>query len=111
MQLKKAEALDKEWMKKARDLGLLNEKHFKQALEAYNEQISIAEKLREDIKERGVTIIQPVGKDRERSEPNKSVSLLQTTEKLAQSLRKELDDKVEKAMIQLEKDKENDIKL
>ena len=111
MTVKKEVLIDQEWRKKARSLGLMDQKHFKQAFEAYEKQISIAEKLRDDISDRGVSVVQPVGKDREKIIPNPSISLLQTTEKLAQSLRKELDDKMDKSLNEKAKIENDDLKL
>ena len=111
MQPKTIERLDKEWMKQARELGLLDQKHFIQALNEYNEHVSILNKMNESIREKGVTITVPAGKDGEKTITNPVVNDLLRVEKSAQSLRKELDEKIDKALTAAEKLKENDFDL
>lgn len=111
MQPKQLERLDKEWMKAARELRLLDDKHFVQALNEYNKHCFILDKMNETIREKGVTIVVPVGKDGEKTITNPVVNDLLRVEKSAQSLRKELDEKMEKAIIIHKKEQEDDIRL
>lgn len=103
--------LDEEWMKSAHALGLLDQKHFRQAVEAYNFQVSLAEKLRERIEKEGTSILVPVGKDGEKMASNPAIADLNKAEILAQKIRMELDGKVKDAVQaqQIQKQKEAEL--
>lgn len=108
---KSMKTLDEEWMKSAHALGLLDQKHFRQAVEAYNFQISLAEKLRGRIEKEGTSILVPVGKDGEKLASNPAIADLNKAEILAQKIRMELDSKVKDAVQaqQVQKQKEADM--
>lgn len=112
---KSMKTLDEEWMKSAHALGLLDQKHFRQAVEAYNFQVSLAEKLRERIEKEGTSILVPVGKDGEKLASNPAIADLNKAEILAQKIRMELDGKVKDAVqvqqIQKQKEAEMNDKL
>lgn len=98
MALKQSKRLDDEYMKKAKGLGLLDQKHFRQAVEAYNFQIELAEMLRSRIRKEGTTILIPAGKDGTKMVSNPAVADLNKAEILAQKLRLELDKKMTTAL-------------
>lgn len=108
---KSMKTLDEEWMKSAHALGLLDQKHFRQAVEAYNFQISLAEKLRGRIEKEGTSILVPAGKDGEKLASNPAIADLNKAEILAQKIRMELDSKVKDAVQaqQVQKQKEADM--
>lgn len=108
MRNKAVETLNREWMDQARKLGLLDQKHFKQALDEYNHHVKILEGMHKSIKQNGVTITVPVGRDGEKTITNPVINDLLRVEKSAQSLRKELDDKMDKALIIYQKEKEDE---
>lgn len=89
--------LDKEWRQAAERFGLLDQKHFRQALEAYDFQIQLAEKLRQRIQEEGTSIVVPVGRDGEKLASNPAIADLNKAEILAQKIRMELDGKMKAA--------------
>lgn len=103
--------LDEEWMKSAHALGLLDQKHFRQAVEAYNFQIYLAEELRGRIEKEGTSFLVPVGKDGEKLASNPAIADLNKAEILAQKIRMELDSKVKDAVQaqQVQKQKEADM--
>ncbi|WP_317300769.1 hypothetical protein [Allobaculum stercoricanis] len=107
---KKMATIDKEWQQQAESYGLLDQKHFRQALEAYNFQIELAEILRKRIGREGTSIVIPVGKDGEKLASNPAIADLNKAEILAQKIRMELDGKMNAAMederIQKEKEAE-----
>ena len=112
---KSMKTLDEEWMKFAHALGLLDQKHFRQAVEAYNFQISLVETLRGRIEKEGTSILVPVGKDGEKLASNPAIADLNKAEILAQKIRMELDGKVKDAVqvqqIQKQKEAEMNDKL
>lgn len=97
MGMKQAKTLNEEYMKRARELGLLDQKHFRQAVEAYNFQVQLAETLRQRICEEGTSIMVPVGKDGEKIASNPAIADLNKAEILAQKIRLELDGKMKDA--------------
>lgn len=112
---KSIKTLDEEWMKSVGKLGLLDQKHFRQAVEAYNFQVDLAEKLRARIQKEGTSIVIPVGKDGEKLSSNPAIADLNKAEILAQKIRMELDGKVKDAVqiceIQKAKEAEADDRL
>lgn len=109
--MKEIQKLDEEWMKQAEDLGLLDQKLFIQAVESYNFQIELAEKLRENIREIGTTIMIPVGRDNEKLASNPAIADLNKAEILAQKIRLELDKKMDRAKESSEAMKKHERKL
>lgn len=109
MAIKQAKRLDEEFMKAAKTLGLLDQKHFRQAVESYNFQVKLAEILRERIEKEGTTIWIPVGKDREKLASNPAVSDLNKCETLAKNLRAELDTKLKTALENREAENDTDL--
>lgn len=105
------QTLDQDWMKSAHALGLLDQKHFRQAVEAYNFQISLAEKLRKRIEDEGTSILVPAGKDGKKMASNPAIADLNKAEILAQKIRLELDGKMKDAVQaqQIQKQKEADM--
>lgn len=105
------QTLDQEWMKSAHALGLLDQKHFRQAVEAYNFQISLAEELRKRIEDEGTSILVPAGKDGKKMASNPAIADLNKAEILAQKIRLELDGKMKDAVQaqQIQKQKEADM--
>ena len=97
MKRKAPKTLSENFLKQARDLGLLNSKTFSDTVEAYNFQISLIENLRKRIEKEGTSIMIPVGKDGQKLASNPAVSDLNKAEILAQKLRMELDGKVKAA--------------
>lgn len=108
---KSRQTLDQEWMKSAHALGLLDQKHFRQAVEAYNFQISLAEELRKRIEDEGTSILVPAGKDGKKMASNPAIADLNKAEILAQKIRLELDGKMKDAVQaqQIQKQKEADM--
>lgn len=108
---KSRQTLDQEWMKSAHALGLLDQKHFRQAVEAYNFQISLAEELRKRIEDEGTSILVPAGKDGKKMASNPAIADLNKAELLAQKIRLELDGKMKDAVQaqQIQKQKEADM--
>lgn len=107
---KKMATINKEWQQQAESYGLLDQKLFRQALDAYNFQVELAEALRERIYNEGTSIVIPVGKDGEKLASNPAIADLNKAEILAQKIRIELDGKMNAAMederIQKEKEAE-----
>ncbi|MBD5423946.1 MAG: hypothetical protein HDR44_02310 [Allobaculum sp.] len=96
---KSMKALDKEWRQQAESYGLFDQKHFRQALEAYDYQVQLAQRLRERIDQEGTSIFIPVGKDNEKMVSNPAIADLNKAELLAQKIRIELDGKMKEACV------------
>lgn len=98
MARKKMSTLKKEWRQQAEELGLLDNKNFAQALDAYDFQVDLAEALRKRISEEGTSIIVPVGREGEKIASNPAIADLNKAEILAQKIRMELDGKMSAAV-------------
>ena len=109
--MKALKTLNKEWLRQAESLGLLNDKLFREAIDAYTFQIELIEALRQNIKATGTTITIPVGRDNEKVASNPAIADLNKAEILAQKIRLELDKKMERAIESSEKRKKHDRRL
>lgn len=110
MARKSLKTLDEEWTRQATKLGLLDQKHFRQAMEAYNFQVQLAETLRARIAREGTSIWVPAGKDSKKMVSNPAIADLNKAEILAQKIRVELDGKVKEAL-QAQRTKEQEDEL